>query len=570
MTPENPSRNDNEKRLFLALILSTGVLLITPYFFRYMGLEQRPEPVEPILEEVYQEQAFAPLLQSTPTAATAIASGEETETGEISGPSRTFSLFNEDLEIRVATQGGVFESIRLLKYLDDDGQPLELIAQDSPAEVPRPLALEASDPILQGKLEKAVYRVSPEPQSRTGTPQEYTFTYQSGPLKIERRIQLPVQGYEIGLSTRVSNAGSAVAVRTSLGAGIGALEAATTTDFLYPKVSVQRGGAVAHYYVDDLEEAVFASEAGWVSVDGQYFARVLLADGLVDVQAGTASRVLAEGEETPLVVASAASATGTSRLFLGPKATDVLRGIDPTLHEIVDYGMFEILVKPLLFLLRAVYSVVGNYGFSIIILTFLINVVLIPIRYKQIVSMQKMSALQPKMKEIQNRYKKAGGAGPKKEEMNKEVMALYQEHGVNPLGSCLPLLVQMPFLIAFYQMLAGSIDLRGAPFILWIQDLSRYDPYFVTPILMGITMVAQQKMTPGGGDPSQRRMMMMMPVVFTVFFLWVASGLALYFLFSNVFGIVFQVGVQKVSPELSRKPEPRKSTPKSQSRGHSK
>jgi YidC/Oxa1 family membrane protein insertase len=146
--------------------------------------------------------------------------------------------------------------------------------------------------------------------------------------------------------------------------------------------------------------------------------------------------------------------------------------------------------------------------------------------------------------------------------MNREIMALYQQHGVNPLGSCLPLLLQMPFLFAFYRMLAGSIELRGAPFMLWIQDLSQHDPYYVTPVVMGASMVLQQKMTPTTGDPTQRRMMMMMPIMFTYFFLWVSSGLALYFLFSNAFGILFQVGIQRMNRE-----EPPSSKPKQRRQG---
>jgi YidC/Oxa1 family membrane protein insertase len=139
---------------------------------------------------------------------------------------------------------------------------------------------------------------------------------------------------------------------------------------------------------------------------------------------------------------------------------------------------------------------------------------------------------------------------PRRQQMNTEVMALYKEHGVNPLGGCLPLLLQMPILFAFYRMLDMSIELRGAPFIWWITDLSKHDPYFITPIVMGATMVAQQKMTPATGDPAQRKMMMFLPVVFTFFFLWVSSGLAIYFLFSNLFAMLFQAVLQRLRPEL--------------------
>ncbi len=141
-------------------------------------------------------------------------------------------------------------------------------------------------------------------------------------------------------------------------------------------------------------------------------------------------------------------------------------------------------------------------------------------------------------------------------------MGLYKEHGVNPLGGCLPLVIQMPFLFAFYQMLYSSIELRGAPFIGWITDLSQHDPYYVTPILMGVSMVIQQKMTPAAGDATQRKMMMALPVVFTFFFLNFSSGLVLYFLFSNVFGMMLQVGFRRLNPELAPPAPKRKSEKK--------
>jgi YidC/Oxa1 family membrane protein insertase len=186
-----------------------------------------------------------------------------------------------------------------------------------------------------------------------------------------------------------------------------------------------------------------------------------------------------------------------------------------------------------------------NYGWAIIILTLLLTLLLFPFRLKQMVSMKKMAVVQPKVKEIQEKYRKYKKTDPRRAQMNQEVMALYKEHNVNPLGGCLPLLLQMPLLFAFYQLLASSIELRHAPFMGWIRDLSAKDPYYVLPIVMGITMIISQKMTPmaPGADPMQTRMMMMMPVVFTFMFLNVSSGLNLYFLCSNI----FQVGFQKVA-----------------------
>jgi YidC/Oxa1 family membrane protein insertase len=203
---------------------------------------------------------------------------------------------------------------------------------------------------------------------------------------------------------------------------------------------------------------------------------------------------------------------------------------------------------------------VRNWGVAIIVLTFLISLALFPIRYKQMISMKKMQVLQPKMRSIQDRYKKYKATDPKRQEMNAEVMQLYKEHGVNPLGGCLPLLLQMPFLFAFYRMLDAAIELRGAPFFFWIRDLSKMDPYYVTPILMGATMLLQQKMTPQTTtDPAQARMMMFMPIIFTAMFFSLSSGLVVYFLFSNLFAIGFQ--------KLSEKWLPAEGTPKHRGKG---
>ncbi len=243
-------------------------------------------------------------------------------------------------------------------------------------------------------------------------------------------------------------------------------------------------------------------------------------------------------------------------LYLGPKAQSYLDSVKGTdLSGVIDYGMFWFLVRPLLAALKWIDQYAHNYGISIILLTLL----LFPIRLKQMMSMKKMQVVQPKVKEIQERYKKYKKTDPKRSQMNQEVMALYKEHNVNPLGGCLPLLVQMPLLFAFYQLLASSIELRQAPFIGWIQDLSQKDPYYVLPLVMGVTMLISQKMTPmaPGADPTQAKIMMIMPAVFTVMFLNVSSGLNLYFLCSNIFQIGFQKVAERWVGDSKPGPKPR-------------
>jgi len=223
----------------------------------------------------------------------------------------------------------------------------------------------------------------------------------------------------------------------------------------------------------------------------------------------------------PQLIVSAEILEGKNsfELFLGAKDYDFLRKNKPELVEIISFGFFSFIAKPLLWILKGINGLVGNWGFSIIILTFLLRIVLYPINHKQIVSMKKMQKVQPKIEAIRKKYKNAIKDMDERAKMNQEIMEVYKKEGINPLGGCLPLAIQIPILWAFYSMLTSAIELRNSPFIFWIKDLSSKDPYYITPILMGIGMLWQQKMTPTQGTGSQKFLMNMMPIFFTFLFL---------------------------------------------------
>jgi YidC/Oxa1 family membrane protein insertase len=224
--------------------------------------------------------------------------------------------------------------------------------------------------------------------------------------------------------------------------------------------------------------------------------------------------------------------------FAGPKDFDLLAAVDRDLVRAIDYGIFAVIVVPLQRTLNWINGFVGNYGWSIVLLTVIINAMMFPLRHKSVVSMRKMQEIQPEAKAIQERYAKLKTTDPAKQKMNQELMALYRERGVNPASGCLPMLLTMPVLFAFYSLLTVSIELRGAPFIGWIHDLSRPDPWYVIPVLMGATQIWQQWITPTAGvDPAQQKMMMMMPLVFIIFSLWFPAGVALYWFVSNAWAI---------------------------------
>ncbi|HEY4562585.1 MAG TPA: membrane protein insertase YidC, partial [Thermoanaerobaculia bacterium] len=228
-----------------------------------------------------------------------------------------------------------------------------------------------------------------------------------------------------------------------------------------------------------------------------------------------------------------------------PKEFDLLHALRYGLEGTIDLGSLKPLVLPLLYALHWIYDrIVANYGWAIVLLTIVIKVLLLPLTHKSTVSMRKMQDLNPKVQAVRDRYRtklrdKQGKPNLEAQrKMNEEVMAVYKEAGVNPAGGCLPMLIQLPILYAFYRLLSTAVDLRLAPWLGWIHDLSAADPYLVLPIVMGATQFLQVRMGPQAGDPMQRRMFQIMPVAMTVFFLGVPSGLVLYWLTNNVLTII--------------------------------
>jgi YidC/Oxa1 family membrane protein insertase len=227
--------------------------------------------------------------------------------------------------------------------------------------------------------------------------------------------------------------------------------------------------------------------------------------------------------------------------YVGPKEFNVLKAINPELTDVIEYGWFTFIAKPMFTFLQFIQSYVGNWGWTIVILTLVIKLILYPLSYKGMVSMQKMKDLAPKMKELQAKYK------DDKQKQSAAMMELYKKHGANPMGGCLPLLLQIPVFFAIYRVLLNAIELKGAPWMLWIEDLALMDPYFVLPILMGASMYLQQKITPNTmQDEMQKKIFQFLPVIFTFFFLWFPAGLTLYWFVNNVFTIAQQYYINKL------------------------
>lgn len=227
--------------------------------------------------------------------------------------------------------------------------------------------------------------------------------------------------------------------------------------------------------------------------------------------------------------------------YMGPKNFNDLKALHPELTDVIEYGWFTFIAKPMFTLLQFIQSYVGNWGWTIVILTILIKLVLYPLSYKGMVSMNKLKDLAPKMKEIQQKYK------DDKQKQSMHMMELYKKHNANPMGGCLPLILQIPVFFAIYRVLLNAIELKGAEWIFWVQDLAEMDPYFVLPILMGASMWLQQRITPNTmQDEMQKKIFQMLPIIFTFFFLWFPAGLTLYWFVNNVFTIAQQYYINQL------------------------
>ncbi len=227
--------------------------------------------------------------------------------------------------------------------------------------------------------------------------------------------------------------------------------------------------------------------------------------------------------------------------YIGPKEHKILQSLDDRLTSVIEYGWFTFIAQPMFILLQFIHNYIGNWGWTIVFTTILIKLVLFPLSHKGMVSMNRLKELAPKVKALQEKYK------GDKQKSSMHMMELYKKEGVNPMGGCLPVILQIPVFFAIYRVLLNSIELKGAPWMLWIDDLGVMDPYFILPILMGITMFVQQKITPNTmADPMQQKLFQLLPVVFTIFFLWFPAGLTLYWFINNLFTIVQQYYVNTI------------------------
>jgi YidC/Oxa1 family membrane protein insertase len=458
-----------------------------------------------------------------------------------------------DVEAVFTNRGGRLRHWRLRAYRDAAGAVLDLVPATDGAVLP--FSLSTADAAQTARLNESLFQVesvAPERIDATTSPAVLTFIYEGADgLRVRKQFAFEPTGYGVTFTPEVTQGGAAVNPVMHWGPGLGdeiARNAGSggmfSGTYIYPAEGfVHRDGEVTRFA--STAAATAGSQQGpfhYFGVNDHYFvAAVVEPPGSQRVEFAYVPLPEAANPATvrQLVSFSAAFDTPPSslRFFVGPKQFEALRQVNPEFTKVINFGMFAILAVPLLGALQWVNGFVGNYGWAIVILTILINVVMWPLRHKSVVSMRRMQELQPQLKAIQDRYSHLKMTDPARQKMNEEVMGLYKAKGVNPASGCVPMLLTLPVLFAFYSLLSQAIEIRGAPFAGWITDLSQHDPWYITPLLMGVTMLWQQRLQPGTGDPVQQKVLMFMPVMFTVMFLWAPSGLVIYWFVSNLWAI---------------------------------
>lgn len=561
-----------ERRVLIAITLSFLVL------FLFQRFVMPPPPAAPAA----QGAASVGQAPSTPAAGSMAAltqSGNQSAAGTVAPPSSPAasasaaagsnatsavptSIVGEpsDREIVIETttvratftnRGGRLLHWVLKEYRNEDGSPLDLVPQSIGADAVKPFTLVVDDPAVTVRINDSLYRVVvPGDVDAAARPQTLTFEMSaSDGLSVTKTFTVEPRGYLVTFSTVVQLGEARLNPVIHWGAGLGdEIAHRPPSSFFSPNSVVP---AQPMIYKDGDVERVAPTAAGsqegpfrYAGTSDHYFASLLLNE---------ASPVPFRIDYTPVNVAIPNEPTrfatymtysvrfqapqASSRFFFGPKAFDDLRAADTELVRSIHFGIFSWLAVPLLNALKWVHGYIGNWGWAIVVLTVLINLAMFPLRHKSVVSMKKMQELQPQMKAIQDRYAKYKITDPERQKMNTEVMELYKTKGVNPASGCVPMLLTMPFLFAFYAMLSVAIEIRGANFFAWITNLSAPDPYLITPILMGVAQFWQTKMTPTTADPAQQKIMMFMPIMFTFMSLSFPSGLVIYWLVSTVWTI---------------------------------
>lgn len=503
-----------DKKTLIAIVLSIAILVMYQMFFT--------EPPTPPAQKA--KEAPAPMSKPTepplPSPSTAEKSAVTGATAE-----NTVKIDTDLYTATLSSRGGTLKSFQLKKYKDKDSLSIVLLKDRGAYPAlgigqKGDFSLSNQDFVLTGKdLRLSV-------GSPSGT---VIFEYTGPQVSIKRTYTFHNESYRFDLKDEVK--------------GITEYELALSSDFgISRRDESVHAGPVLLMDADRIEltakglrkEAkAYTGNLKWIAQEDKYFF-----SAIVPGQKMLGARAWAF-EDSEVISFKAESGVLNFMVYAGPKDHESLKQLGVGLEHIIDFGFFSIIARPLFWSLKFINRFVGNYGWAIVFLTIVVRIPFIPIVNISQRAMKKLQDVQPRIQEIREKHKK----DPQR--MQKEMMELYKKYKVNPMSGCIPILLQIPVFFALYKVLLIAIELRSAPFMLWITDLSHKDPYYILPIVMGATMVIQQKMTPFTGDPRQQKLMMFMPVIFTLMFLNFASGLVLYWLVNNILSIAQQYYINK-------------------------
>jgi YidC/Oxa1 family membrane protein insertase len=560
-----------------------------------------PGPVSPAPQSNSAQtspSADANSAASSPSATPSVAgAGSVRSAGPVANPAvvaasteKTLVVESPLYFVEISNRGGVVKTWKLNKYMDDQQppQPLDLVNDSVAQQLGWPFSLVLSDPALQASANSGLYQIEthavptevvPTGKTKTATTAlaveapageavasaEVDMHWSDGHLDVTKKSKFDLN-YEVNVQVAATLDGKPLPVALAWRGGFGdkaVYKAATLVTVYYNSagklnllqykklgVSGNQGQPAMQY--GPLEYA---------GIEDQFFTAAFMPDG-TDLSLWHWTQDHAGDPEAQMAVGSTAAGPLKVRMFVGPKDLGQLESLKPSLSELVNFGWTGPVAKPLLWVLQMAHTKVPNWGWCIVIMTLVINIAMFPLKMKSWRSMQKMQKVAPEIRQIQDRYKKYSMSDPRKKKMNEEVMAVYGREGINPMGSCIPMLFQMPIWWALWRVLNGAIELRHAPWIGWIHDLSAMDPYYILPIGMTIMMYLMTKMTPQTTvDPAQQKMMGLMPLFMGFIFFRLSSGLNLYMFTSNLVGVAQQYYLNKSEPLPSRSKFKKPATP---------
>jgi YidC/Oxa1 family membrane protein insertase len=558
----NPQQEPGMERKMLLIFALTFlvIMLFQPLLKKYGPQPPAPKPVaaQPQNPQTAQNQSQPQAVAPPGSSSRSKGAAEALAAKQASSESET-TIENDRYRIVFTNRGGQVKSWVLKKYKDHpNGNPLELVNKAAADKYGYPLSLWVYDESLRNKVNSALYVAS---DTSSQAPGEIDFEFSDGDVAVHKTYKFD-HSYVVDVQISVEWKGVSVTAFPMWPAGFG--DQTSGSSYALSQIADQYDSKIDRLAIKKISSgATLPGPFQWAGLEDQYFAAVFIPQD----PSGAAMVTLRSQIEIPhdptdpknqqmdkveVLGAGVGSLKGptAARLYVGPKALPDLESVhvpgitdaEPDLRAIIDFGWLGVIARPLFLWLKWTYNhIYPNWGWAIVIQTIIINLALLPLRLTQMKSMLKMQRIAPQIKAIQEKYKKYSLRDPRKAEMNQEVSALYKKEGVNPAGGCLPLLIQMPFLFAYYRMLGVAIDLRHANWG-WIHDLSAPDPWHLMPVAIIVTMLFMQRMTPQAGmDPAQQKMMnIMMPGMLGIISWNLAAGLCLYWSVGNLIGIVQQ------------------------------